>query len=428
MPLLRPDTTLDSELEAQPPADRIACLENRLRQTVAHAYVHAPRFRAAMDAAGLGPHDVQRLGDLERLPLTAKDELPALQAADPPFGGLAAVPARGLQRIFCSPGNIFDPQGQGLDFWRFRPALAAAGFRAGDIVLNTFAYHLTPAGFMLDGALRALGCVVVPTGPGHTELQVRIASDLGATGYVGTPSFLYAILKKAAEARSPLQVEVAWVTAEMLAESLRHELETDHGIRVLQGYGTADVGMLAYECPEQQGMHLHPEVIVEILDLATREPVAPGQPGEVVATIFDEAYPLIRFATGDLSSFLADRPCPCGRTTPKLAGILGRVGDAVKVKGMFVRASQMEAVVKGFPEVDRFQAVVTRTAHLDRLQYLVELAAGGQAAGLPDRLAEALREQLGVRGEVEIVPPGTIGAEAAGAAGAKKIDDRRVWK
>ncbi|HVT18423.1 MAG TPA: AMP-binding protein [Thermoanaerobaculia bacterium] len=419
---LRPDAILDAEQEARPPAVRIAYLESRLRQTVAHAYANAPRFRAAMDAAGLGPQDVQRIDDLARLPLTAKDELPALQAADPPFGGLAAVAARSLQRIFISPGNIFDPQGQGQDFWRFRPALAAAGFSTGDIVLNTFAYHLTPAGFMLDGALRALGCVVVPTGPGNTELQVRIASALGATGYVGTPSFLYAILGKAAEMRSPLRIEVAWVTAEMLPDSLRHELETAHGIRLLQGYGTADAGMLAYECPEKQGMHLHPEVIVEVLDLATREPVAPGQPGEVVATIFDEAYPLIRFATGDLSAFREDRPCPCGRTAPKLAGILGRVGDAVKVKGMFVRASQMEEVVKGFPQVARFQAVVTRSAHQDHLAYLVELAADAPAGDLADRLAEALREQLKVRGDVEIVSPGTI------PAGAKRIDDRRVWK
>ena len=419
---MRPDTILDAELESRPAAERIAYLEDRLRRTVAHAWLNAPRFRAAMSAAGLAPEDARRLGDLARLPLTAKDELPALQAADPPFGGLAAVPAGSLQRIFASPGDIFDPQGQGEDFWRFRPALAAAGFRAGDVVLNTFAYHLTPAGFMLDGALRALGCVVVPTGPGHTEQQVRIASHLGATGYVGTPSFLYAILRAAAEARSPLRIEVAWVTAEMLPESLRHELETAHGIRVLQGYGTADVGLLAYECPEKQGMHLHPEVIVEILDLATREAVAPGQPGEVVATIFDQAYPLIRFATGDLSALLEDRPCPCGRTAPKLAGILGRVGDAVKVKGMFVHAGQIGEVVKGFPQVARIQAVVTRSQHLDRLHYLVELAAETPAAGLADRLAEALRERLKVRGDVEIVPRGTL------PEGAKKIDDRRVWK
>jgi len=419
----RPDAIFDAELESRPAADRIGYLEERLRRTVAHAYAHAPRCRAAMDAAGVAPRDVRALADLARLPLTRKDDLPALQAAAPPFGGLAAVPPGSLQRIFLSPGNIFDPQGRAQDFWRFRPALAAAGFRAGDVVLNTFAYHLTPAGFMLDDALRALGCVVVPSGPGQSELQVKIASGLGATGYVGTPSFLYTILGKAAELRSPLALAVAWVTAERLPESLRHELETGHGVRVLQGYGTADLGLLAYECPEKSGLHLHPEVIVEVLDLATGAPAAPGQPGEVVATIFDEAYPLIRFATGDLSSFLAERPCSCGRTAPKLQGILGRVGDAVKVKGMFVLGSQVEEAARQFPEIARLQAVVTREAHQDRLHYLVELQpdAGAPRPELAERIAAALRERLKVRGEVEIVPPGTI------PAGAGRIDDRRVW-
>ncbi|MGO9212173.1 MAG: phenylacetate--CoA ligase family protein [Terriglobales bacterium] len=419
---LRASSILNAEVESRPPADRVAYLENRLRQTIAHAYMNAPRFRAAMDAAGVGPRDIHRLADLSRIPITRKDDLPAIQAEDLPFGGLAAVPMRSLKRIFMSPGNIYDLQGQGADFWRFRPALAAAGFRSGDIVLNTFAYHLTPAGFMLDGALRAQGCVVVPSGPGNTETQVRIASDLGATGYVGTPSFLYTILKKAAEMRSPLQLEVAWVTAEMLPDSLRHELETDYGIRVLQGYGTADLGMLAYECLEKKGMHLHPEVILEVLDLETQEPAAPGHPGLVVATILDETYPLIRFATGDLSAFMEDQSCTCSRTAPKLAGILGRVGDAVKVKGMFVRGSQMEEVLKRFPEVGKFQAVVTREAHQDRLRYIVEVNSGAKADGLKDRIADALRELLHVRGEVELVAPGTI------PAGAKKIDDKRVWK
>ncbi|MFI5090392.1 MAG: phenylacetate--CoA ligase family protein [Terriglobales bacterium] len=419
---LRASSILNAEVESRPPADRVAYLENRLRQTIAHAYMNAPRFRVAMDAAGVGPRDIHRLSDLSRIPITRKDDLPAIQAEDLPFGGLAAVPMRNLKRIFMSPGNIYDLQGQGADFWRFRPALAAAGFRSGDIVLNTFAYHLTPAGFMLDGALRALGCVVVPSGPGNTETQVRAASDLGATGYVGTPSFLYTILKKAAEMRSPLQLEVAWVTAEMLPESLRHELETDYGIRVLQGYGTADLGMLAYECFEKKGMHLHPEVILEVLDLETQEPAAPGHPGLVVATILDETYPLIRFATGDLSAFMEDQSCSCGRTAPKLSGILGRVGDAVKVKGMFVRGSQMEEVLKRFPEVGKFQAVVTREVHQDRLRYIVELNSGAKDDGLRDRIAEALRELLHVRGEVELVAPGTI------PAGAKKIDDKRVWK
>lgn len=419
---LRPGKILDPEIESRAPADRVSYLENRLRQTIAHAYLNAPRFRVAMDGAGITPHDIRRLSDLPKIPITRKDDLATIQAEDLPFGGLAAVPPRSLKRIFMSPGYIYDLQGLGPDFWRFRPALAAAGFRQGDIVINTFAYHMTPAGFMLDGALRALGCVVVPSGPGNTETQVRIASDLGAAGYVGTPSFLYTILKKAAELRSPLQLEVAWVTAEMLPESLRHELETDFGIRVLQGYGTADLGMLAYECLDKKGMHLHPEVIIEILDLETQEAAPPGHTGMVVATIFDETCPLIRFATGDLSTFLEDEPCACGRTAPKLAGILGRVGDAVKVKGMFVRGSQMEEALRRFPEVGRFQAIVTRDAHLDRLLYVVELNSGANEDGLKDRISAAMREILHVRGEVEFVPAGTI------PAGAKKIDDKRVWK
>jgi phenylacetate-CoA ligase len=422
MSRLRPTAIFDAEQEARPALDRVAYLERRLHQTVAHAYAHARHCRAAMNAAGVLPEQVRHLSDLAKLPITRKDDLPALQASDAPFGGLAARPAGSMRRIFLSPGNIFDPQGQAPDYWRFAPALAAAGFRAGDIVLNTFSYHLTPAGFMLDGGLRALGCAVVPTGPGQSELQVKIAANLGATAYVGTPSFLYTILKKAAELGSPLAIAAAWVTAEMLPESLRRELETDFGIGMLQGYGTADLGLLAYECAEKNGMHLHSEVIVEVLDRATGEPAEPGQPGEVVATVFDETYPLIRFATGDLSTFLAEQPCPCGRTAPRLAGILGRVGDAVKVKGMFVHGSQMAEVVKGFPQVARLQAVVTRSAHQDRLAYLVELAAGAPEEGLAERLEAALHEQLKVRGGVELVPPGTI------PAGARKIDDRRVWK
>ncbi len=423
MSSLRSTTILEPEPESRPAAERIAHLENRLQQIVVHAYANAPRFRAAMDAASVSPRDVMRLADLAKVPITRKDDLSVLQATDRPFGGLLAVPATSLKHIFVSPGNIYDPQGPGQDFWRFRPALAAAGFRAGDIVLNTFAYHMTPAGFMFDDALRSLGCVVVPTGPGQTEQQVRIASELGATGFIGTPSFLYAILKKAAELRLPLRLEVAYVTAEMLPDSLRQELETDYGIRVLQGYGTADLGLLAYECPEKKGMHVHPETIVEVLDLETREPVLAGQPGQVVATIFDEVYPLVRLATGDLSTFLEDRACPCGRTAPRLAGILGRVGDAVKVKGMFVRGSQMDEIFKRFPEVTRFQAVVTREAHQDHLRYLVEIADGTPwESALSNRIAGALRDQLKVRGDVELVPPGTI------PAGAKKIDDKRMWK
>jgi phenylacetate-CoA ligase len=208
----------------------------------------------------------------------------------------------------------------------------------------------------------------------------------------------------------------------MLPPSLRNELETDFGVRVLQGYGTADLGLIAYECAEKDGLHLHPECIVELLDIETGQPAEPGQPGEIVATLFDQAYPLIRFATGDISSWKEAATCPCGRTAPKLSGLLGRVGDAVKVKGMFIRGTQIDGVMKAFPEVARYQAVVTRELHQDQLHYVVELADTASGEGLAERLADALKDQVKVRGDVEIVAKGTI------AQGAKKIDDRRVWK
>jgi phenylacetate-CoA ligase len=421
MPNLRPGGILDARLETLPGPERRAELGARLAATVRHAFASAPRVRRTLEAAGLAPEAVRGLDDLARIPVTRKDDLPRFQAEEPPFGGLAGVPVERLARMFMSPGPIYDPQGRGDDFWRFRHGLAAAGFRPGDVALVSASYHLTPLGFMLDDAARALGCVTIPGGVGQTELQAKVAAYLRATAYIGTPSFLLTLLQKARETQAPLALEVAFVIAEMLPESLRAELE-GHGVRVLQGYGTADLGCLAYECVEKGGWHLHPECIVEVLDLETRTPAAPGQPGEVVATIFDEAYPLLRFATGDIATLAPAVPCPCGRTTAKLAGLLGRVGDAVKVRGMFVRGAQVEAVAKRFPEIARAQAVVTREGHHDQLEVLAEVASPAGAGDLAARLLEALREELKVRPEVRLVPPGEI------PPGAKRIDDRRVWK
>jgi len=289
-------------------------------------------------------------------------------------------------------------------------------------VQNTFAYHMTPAGFMFDDALRALGCVVIPAGTGQTDLQVRVAADLRATGYTGTPSFLHTLLTRARELGRQLALEVAFVSAERLPESLREELERDFGLRVLQGYGTADLGMLAYECPEKSGLHLHPEAIVEVLDRETGRPAVPGSPGELIATVFDPAYPLLRFATGDIVVPADDTVCPCGRTAPRIAGIVGRVGDAVKVKGLFVRATQIAEALAAFPEVARFQATVTRAGHQDVLEYILEAdVVAADQADYSARAAEALREQVRVRGEVRVVPRGTL------ADNAPRIDDRRVW-
>ena len=393
---LRPGQLLNAALETQTPEARRAWLDRRLRE----------KHGVALD-------------ELASKPITRKDNLSKMQAENPPFAGLLAGPPSRLRRMFASPGPTYVPQGGAVDYWRFGMAFSACGMRAGDVVMNTLSYHLTPGGFMLDSGLRSLGCVVIPAGTGQHDLQVKVASALGATGYAGTPSFLRTLLLHARETNVPLKFEVAFATAEMLPESLRAELE-GFGIRVLQGYATADLGVLAYECAEKNGMHLQPECIVEILDLETGKPAEPGQTGHVVGTTFDDDYPLLRFATGDLSAMIPDdKPCACGRTAPKLKGLLGRVGDAIKVKGMFVRASEIESVMKRFAQVARFQAVVTREQHQDQLEYTVELAPGAPA---PDGLAEALREVVKVRGEVRVIPPGTLAANAA------KLDDRRVWK
>lgn len=421
MATLRPGGTHDAALEACTPAERREKLGARLAETIRHAFANAARARRTLEGAGLGPGDVRGMDDLVRIPVTRKEDLPRLQAEEPPFGGLAGVQVQRLARMFMSPGPIFDPQGTGDDFWRFRHALAAAGFRRGDVALVSASYHLTPLGFMLDDGARALGCVTIPGGVGQTELQAKVAAWLHATAYIGTPSFLLTLLQKARDSGAPLALEVAFVVAEMLPESLRTEIE-EFGVRALQGYGTADLGCLAYECTEKGGWHLHPECIVEVLDLETGAPAAPGQPGEVVGTIFDEAYPLLRFATGDVSVLGAEERCGCGRTTPKLAGLLGRVGDAVKVRGMFVRGAQVEAVARRFPEIARVQAVVTREGHHDEFEVVAEVASPAGAGDLAQRFAEALREEIKVRPKVTLAPPGAL------PAGAKRLEDRRVWK
>jgi phenylacetate-CoA ligase len=426
--MLKSDRTTgfyDPALETLPPKEREVYVAQKLREIIDYAYSHAPAIKAKFEEAHLDPQQIQTVKDLEKVPITKKDRLPQLQKGNLPFGGFTTVAPHQLKRIYVSPGPIYDPQGPEEKYWRCEKVLYAAGFRRGDIVQNTFAYHLTPAGLILDEALGALGCTVIPTGVGNTELQVRILYDLKVTGYTGTPSFLMTLLRKAEELgyqpRKDLNLEVALVAAEMLPESLRTELEEDYHLLVRQGYLTADVGTIGYECREKSGMHIPEELIVEIVDLETGNQLGPGEIGEVVITNFNKAYPLIRFGTGDLSYF-TDEPCPCGRTSNRLVKLVGRTSETTKVRGMFIRPGQVDEILAKHPDIAKGQMVITRTHHQDELKFRVELKPGlVESDTLKSQLEQTVREVMKLRATIEFVPGGTLPQEG------KKILDERKW-
>jgi phenylacetate-CoA ligase len=411
----------DRRRETLGPRARRAYQDRWVRTLVAHAWRRAPGVRRRVEAAGLRPADLAGTADLPRLPVVKKAQMPDLQRADPPFGGFCTLPARDLGSVFVSPGPIYEPFARrDRSPWRAETAAHAGGFRPGDVVVNTFLYHLTPAAHLFDQGLALLGCTVVPTGPGNTEVQVRTILDLRATGYVGTPSFLMTILKHADErGLDPLPLQVAQVGAEALPPSLRRGLE-DHGILTRQSFGTADLGLVAYECREADGMHVMEDVVLEICDPGTGAPLAAGETGEIVCTVNHRAYPMIRFGTGDLSA-VTEMPCPCGRTSPRMLGWRGRADEMTKVRGMFIHPRQGDEIAARVPAVARWQVVVTRAAHQDALTLEVELAPGAAAEPAIGALAGAIRDVMKLRGEVRVVAPGAI------PAGAKKIDDRRTW-
>jgi phenylacetate-CoA ligase len=415
----------DEERETMPPAQRAELHREMLLDTVRHAYEHAPAARRKMDEAGVRPEDVVELSDLRKIPLTRKADLKHIQKGEPPFGGLAVVPPRGLRRIYVSPGPTFDPEGREETHWRWEKPFFAAGFREGDIVQNTFMYHFSPAGLMFDEALLRMGCTVIPAGVGNTELQAQVMKELSVTGYVGTPSFLMSILEKAEElgltSDSGLSLQVAMVTAEMLPESLRARLQNDFGVQVRQCYGTADVGSLGYECHEAAGLHIPDEILLELIDPATGTPVPAGAIGEVVVTLPNRTYPLVRFATGDLS-VLSDDPCPCGRTSPRLLKLLGRVDQVTKVKGMFVHPEQVTQLEGKMHEIASAQFIVTRTGHEDNLEIRVILKEEATPSdGLAARISGTAREITRLRGAVRFAQEAAAGNEE------KKIVDLRKW-
>lgn len=401
---------------AEAPKDWAARQDQLAARAVAHGALHSAEIRLRLERAGVVPQDVAGVGGLARVPVLHKDDVPGLQASDPPFGGMLAVPVGSLRRVYRSPGPILDPEGEEPDFWRAAPAAWAAGFRPGDVVLNSLSYHLTPGGLMLDGGLRVLECVVAPGGSGDATAQVEIARATGATGYVGTPQFLLALLERARTGGADLNLRRALVTGAPLPPSLRAQLQDAFGVDIYQFYGTADAGALGYECEAKDGWHVATEVVLELLSPADGRPVADGEPGEVVVTSPNKVYPLVRFGTGDLSAWNR-APCTCGRTSPRLTGFLGRTGEGVKVRGMFVHPRELAAALAAAPGVVRWQAVVSERNNRD--EFVVRVEWQGTAPA-PAALARRIREAARVRAEVEIVTPGTLSEDAP------RLVDRRI--
>ena len=401
--------------ETRDPADREHSLFEALARHLERARSASPYL--ARTLAGIAARDVTSRAALARLPLTRKSDLVELQRAAPPFGGLNATPPAGLARIFMSPGPIFDPEGRAPDYWRTARALFAAGFRAGDIALNCFSYHLTPAGSMFETGLARLGCAVIPGGVGQTELQAQAIAQLAPAGYVGTPSFLKLILEKAGELGLATRSLVrAQVSGEAFLPPVRAFLE-ERGIAAFQAYGTADVGVIAYESEARAGLIVSEDVVVEIVRPGTGEPVAEGEVGEVVVTPLTDDYPLVRFATGDLSALLPGAS-PCGRTNQRIRGWMGRADQATKVRGLFVHPHQVAEVLRRHG-LARGRLTVENEAGEDRMTLAVEHAHGD--ADLARAVEATLREVMKVRGEVSWAAPGTLPNDG------KMIEDARRY-
>jgi phenylacetate-coenzyme A ligase PaaK-like adenylate-forming protein len=392
-----------------------------LSEIISHLASHAPGFARRLKDAGLSPDSIRTSDDLNALPVIRKDNLVELQAADPPFGGFLARDPGDLKRIFQSPGPIYDPESHMDDYWRWKSAMQATGFAPGDVVLNCFGYHLTPAGAMFEEGLWATGCAVIPGGIGNQEQQVHVLHDLKVVGYVGLPSYLKALIEKAEELGLELYVKKAFFTAEPLPPSLRTWLN-DHGVRVArQGYGTAECGNLGYECEEENGWHLPEDAIIQVCDINSGQPLPPGETGEIVVTLLNDDYALVRFGTGDLSSLNLD-PCPCGRKSARLMGWQGRIGDAVKVRGMFLHPRQVADFISRYPEVTRWQAVITREEHKDYLALHVVTSPGTDEADLTAKLAQAAREAIKFHLQVTPVSADNLPLDAP------PIRDERSWE
>jgi phenylacetate-CoA ligase len=393
------------DLETRDPEARERALFRALEAQLENAKKNAPYFAELLKE--IRPHEVRNRAALARLPVTRKSDLGALQKARHPFAGMTAIPVTHLARVFASPGPIYDPQADKRDYWGIARALFAAGFREGELVHNTFSYHFTPAGFMFDLGAQALGCPVFPAGVGQTELQVQTIADLRPVGYAGTPSFLRILLEKADEMKVDVSsLRKASVSGEAFLPPVR-KLLADRGIDAYQSYGTADLGLIAYETPAREGMVADEGVILEIVRPGTGDPVAEGEVGEVVVTTLTAEYPLIRFGTGDLSAVLPGRS-PCGRTNLRIKGWLGRADQTTKVKGMFVHPSQVDKVVKRWPEILRARLTVSHDAERNDVMTLQCEVAEPASDSFAQAVEEALREATKLRGHVVLKPRGAL--------------------
>jgi len=404
-----------------------ASLDRRIREQIAHAYHHAPAIRRLLDNAGLQPGDIQSAADLPKIPVTSKDQLVQMHQDDPPFGGFLAVDPATLPRIYISPGPIYDPQPPDPEAGRaVMAAFEVAGFAPQDRVVNTFAYHLTPAGLLLDEALRAAGCTVIPTGPGNTELLIKMILDLQVVGFVGAPSFLGIILSKMAEwgfANDAVPIRKALFSTEPYTPSQRARFEGEYFMQTVSAYGTADLGFVGYTTPDCEGFCIADSVYVEIVDPDTGHTVGLGELGEIVVTTFNKGYPLVRFGTGDLGALSTDSHPRSGGQ--HLLGLYGRSGGAIKVRGMFLHPNQIENAVARIPEIKYAQAIITRPADRDVVTLRVELhlPTHGDVIEAVNSLKDYLEQESRLRiDKVEIVSTGIIDPAQ------RAIRDERTWQ
>ncbi|MED5622156.1 phenylacetate--CoA ligase family protein [Ideonella sp. BN130291] len=399
-------------LETRDPAQREAQLMSQLPHLLEHAKLHASAFADIL--ADVLPREVTSREALARLPVTRKHELLERQQAQrelDPFGGFSAIgwaglrAPRGARRVFQSPGSIYEPEGQAPDYWRAARALYAAGFRAGELVHNSFSYHLTPAGAIMESGAHAVGCTVFAGGVGNTELQLQAMAELKPHGYVGTPSFLRILLERADQQDLLLpSLRKALLSGEAVPLSLRQWLQ-QRGVQAYQCYATADVGLIAYETEAREGLVLDEGVVVEIVRPGTGDPVPEGEVGEVVVTVLNPDYPLVRFGTGDLSAVLPGT-CPTGRTNARIKGWMGRADQTAKVRGMFVHPGQVADVLRRHADVGRARLVVSGEMASDQLTLHAEVA--GSPEGLVERLAQSVRDVTKLRADIQLCAPGSL--------------------